>query len=839
MKKLLLIFILAMTTTFLHAQFEEYVYDFNDLSMGDLNGQDDWVTVINAAGNTDFDVNFGAGNATTPDGTLGIFYNQSAPAAGRTASRLSTPELPFDFSNGGLMEFEIQIHTAWWGNFFGYGYDADNNGYIVAGSESGTGFEEGEGGFGILICNHNAAKVAFLKPNAEQVHFDYDEMSGWNNFKFLLDLDANDGAGSISMSIKKPEGSWNPIPEVQELNLNLTPGSGDNMDPATWTKVFLHSTGGTGGYDNLIVRQPEDGYQFITFQPITDYITTNSGPHPLVAVTNYNLPVEFSVESGPATVDGDTFTLTGESGIVTIKASQPGNGTVLPAVDAFQSFEVIDPADFPADLTIRRPAAGTNVYMAELSEITLVASAYIEHNDVLDIENVEYLIGGESIDAERWFTGYNTGGWTPPDYGAYTMTVNVTSTNGVVSTKEVDFTVTSDVNDMTINTFDQVELNAGHTTDTSNFVFPTYVGSFDEIITNLNITCPSQGCEPWDRVGYMEVRGPTGEWVEIFRYITPYGVPCNHSLDVTDYSSLLQGLVEMRIHMGIWQNGLVADVDFDFQAGEPLYKYSSVNVIWRGTFPFGNFDNHQPMDTILWNYPPEAEASKLKILNSGHGWGDLNTGNAAEFYEATHHIKVDEDNSFDQHLWVQCNPNPDGCQPQNGTWYFDRAGWCPGSISYVYDYDLTDFVNNSETEIVYEFYPDYFDFCNSSNPDCVTGVTCSDCDDSFNPHFVISGNLITYSNEQIISDIEKDMGEIEGVSISPNPTSGVSTLLIPENNFVNNSIVSVLNMSGQLLEQFTVSSTTTEIDLSSYERGVYFVKIEKQNQSKILKVVRK
>ena len=110
----------------------------------------------------------------------------------------------------------------------------------------------------------------------------------------------------------------------------------------------------------------------------------------------------------------------------------------------------------------------------------------------------------------------------------------------------------------------------------------------------------------------------------------------------------------------------------------------------------------------------QLKRQSLKVINTGHGWGDLNTGNASEFYEATHKIKVNAD-EYDQHLWVDCNPNPDGCQPQNGTWYFDRAGWCPGSISYVYDYDLTAYVNLSDVEIEYEFFPGYVDLLSSQS----------------------------------------------------------------------------------------------------------------------------
>ena len=146
----------------------------------------------------------------------------------------------------------------------------------------------------------------------------------------------------------------------------------------------------------------------------------------------------------------------------------------------------------------------------------------------------------------------------------------------------VSFEVTNDISDITVQTFDLVQISTSTSTSViDDFVFPIYVGSFDQIMTYLDVTCPAGGCDPWDRVGNMEARGPNGDWVEIFRYITPYGVPCDHTLDVTDYASIFQGLVEMRFSIGTDDQGFIVDVSFDFQEGTPQYKYSWVDVIWR------------------------------------------------------------------------------------------------------------------------------------------------------------------------------------------------------------------------------------------------------------------
>lgn len=569
---------------------------------------------------------------------------------------------------------------------------------------------------------------------------------------------------------------------------------------------------------------------------IPDKLTTDP-PFNLEASATSGLPVIFEVTEGPATVNGNLLTLTGEPGFVTVKASQPGNGTWAPAPDVFNTFEVIDPLAYQPDLTIRRPADETYVYMTDLNPIIILASAYIDHPDVLAIQQVTWQIGGQGgvLTEKDWNTGYFSAEWTPPSYGNFTLTVNATGTGGSLSSQSVSFEVTDGISDMNIQAFEQVQIMAGHETDTAEFVFPTYVGSFDQITCNLNLTCPAGGCDPWDRVGYMEARGPSGEWVEIFRYITPYGVPCNHSIDATDYASILQGLVEMRFPIGTFDaNGFIIDVDFDFQEGTPQYAYSWVDVIWRGTFPFGDHANLQPVDTISWNYAPEAEASKLKIISTGHAWGSLNTGNAAEFYEATHHIKVNS-TSYDQHLWVDCNPNPDGCQPQNGTWYYNRAGWCPGSISYVYDYDLSQFVNTPDVTIIYEFYPGYEDLCHPNHPDCVTGVTCTDCNDQYNPNFIISGNLVSYSNTLNIATGIVENNRLT-LDIVPNPASESARIIVnsPDNEEIT---LCIYNSAGMQVESFDLNDKSIMIDLSGYNEGLYLVRAQCGTDESIVKMV--
>ena len=58
---------------------------------------------------------------------------------------------------------------------------------------------------------------------------------------------------------------------------------------------------------------------------------------------------------------------------------------------------------------------------------------------------------------------------------------------------------------------------------------------------------------------------------------------------------------------------------------------------------------------------------------------------------------------------------------------------------------LTSYIGGGDIDLGYVFFPDYVDLCHPNHPDCVTGVTCADCDAGFNPHLVVACNLVTFS----------------------------------------------------------------------------------------------
>lgn len=835
--KTITIFLLTLIFAFsLQAQVTEYIYDFNDLTEGNLNGQDEWTTVVNAGGTTnEMDVAYAYQGAVSYDGTKAVFYGQSGGNYGRTGSRESQENFPFDFTNGGLVEIEIDIHTGWWGTLFGFGYDANGNGYLMPAQETIINIENNEGGFGFHIGNKDLPQIlSFFMPDGSTFTFTFplEETNGWHRYKLFLDLDANDGEGSITMFVAEMEGDFVPVQEVSDINLGMTPGSGTSSDPATWSKVFLHATGGTSGFDNILISQSNTGgllYQYITFNPLPDHLTTDA-PFTVEAISNQGLDVEFSVSSGPATVDGNTVTLTGEAGIVEITASQPGNDTVAAAENISQSFEVIDPLTVIPVMEIRNAVEGETVMMTELVAMPFVVSTEIEHPELLHIQSVQFEVDGISINGMETNNGFFIATWTPPAYDTYLLSVVTTSSGGTTTSDNVLFEVVSNAPTMDFTVIEDFDFSLQGSIDTT-FILPSFAGTYSNVTAILNYGCP---CDPWDRVATVKIRGANGEWMELFKYITPYGVACDDEIDITDFVSQLQGKVDFRISFP----ESVTTITFHYEAGTPEYTYSWMDNLWQGLYPFGDYANLQPVEPYTLNFGSEIEEAHLRLLCGGFSWGETNTDNAAEFYEATHNIKINGNTEFQQHLWQTCNPNPVGCQPQNGTWYYDRHGWCPGSIPILFQYDITQWITTPDLNLMYEFYPGYVDFCHPNHPDCITGVTCSDCYATWNPEINVAGALVTYSNDVILTSIKDKIpfNELQ-ISIQPNPSNGMFTISTSGKKGFETAKVQIFTLAGINVKEFTWNGDKTNIDLTHCSKGVYVLIIITKSGIKTEKLI--
>ncbi|MBV2246504.1 MAG: T9SS type A sorting domain-containing protein [Lentimicrobium sp.] len=577
-------------------------------------------------------------------------------------------------------------------------------------------------------------------------------------------------------------------------------------------------------------------YQAISFPPIPNKLNDDP-PFQVEAVATSGLPVSFAILSGPATISGNTITLTGASGQVVVEATQPGGGQYNAAEPVIQRFWVLDPQTHVPDIDARNPLPG-NVAVPELAPIQLAAISNIEFPELFNVAWVKFKIEGQTVDAQNFQNGHFIGWWTPPSYGNYTIEILSANNFGAVANHNVSINITSSATDITKIAYKDIWLSPSVSTQTMEAELPSFLGAYNQIIATLNVHCPPGGCGEWDRVAYFEAKDKEGNWIEIIRYITPYGVACSHSIDLTDYMSILQGKTAFRASCPTLDNGFMYDLTLDYTAGTPAYPYSRIQEVWHEIFPFGDYANLQPVPDFQYEFPDNTVASRLKLLSTGHGWGDLNTSNAAEFYNATHDILVNGTKKFTQHNWKTCNPNPDACQPQSGTWYHNRAGWCPGSIAPWFDFNLNEYVAAGDITLGYKFFDGYMDYCHPNHPNCVTGVTCSDCNDGFNPVLDVACNLVSFSNSPfIIVNSEKKPFNNNVLSVFPNPSEGRFEVVVTFPEFIRDGELLVYDNTGRPVYRSAWKGETTSINLSNQAKGLYFLKAVTPGWTEVVKVV--
>ena len=815
----------------------EVTFDFNDYNTtGDpdnrpaLNGQHGWITKVHSAGNggrymyTDYMAYFWGSQpwTPTPDETIGVFSTCSGTSYGDIATH-TISEYGFDFSTGGIIEVECDMWREHWGDLFGIGYDGDGDGFVLPPIKGNhepiipdSTSTKLDGGIYMLTTNVSSdprfMSGVVLPNNKLSAHVNFEPSHQWYRWKISINLDANNGAGAVTLYMKRDvlHGEFEPVPECQGLPIGLTPGSGDKFDPAMWDRIFMLNSG-WGGFDNFTVRHFPGGLeeQFIDFEAITDQLI-NAEPITLNATASSGLPVTFEVAEGPATVEGNILTLTGEEDEVKVRAMQPGDGEQWMAAPTItRTFYVVDPENYTPEITIRRPYEGTKVYMPDFDNpVLVVLSAYIDHPDVLKFEEVKCSVDGQELtlktdhpdnpDNGYWYTT-----WTPSGEGTYNMTVSITQTGGKVTTASNTFEVSTNYDDMSLTAFSgDFVVTPSEPTGHAEYAFPTHVNAFNAINLHYDHNCVNGNCDPYDRVGYCRVKNYRGEWVELFRYVSPFGVQCDDDLDVSDFTTLLQGLVEFELHFDVWSgDGYNPNIIFDYTKGTPEYSYVDMNELWFGNYSFGDYANLCSVPTRNIEFDPCVEKAELRLVSTGHNWssgtnGNYNTGNAAEFYEATHNIKVNGAVAYTQHLWRTCSPNPAGCQPQNGTWTYNRSGWCPGSIGLVWRYDLNDYLANGGVELTYEF------------------------------AIKVSGKVVTYSNFTDIlldtpeyPDVDKDPFN---VTITPNPVK--NNMTITTDYELGHMGVHILNSHGVEVRRFSMEKQAT-IDMSDLPAGLYFVNI--------------
>ncbi len=572
---------------------------------------------------------------------------------------------------------------------------------------------------------------------------------------------------------------------------------------------------------------------------------------PLKATASSLLPVNFSLISGPARLleqdGGFLLVLDGQEEQVVLEAVQAGNDEFYPVRHRF-GVQVENPMLYGVQLYT--PVVESEIIAMPSDTLVYPLWARAEIGSVFNhITAMRIEVEGEDV-VSHWNEKNNTvrADFTPGHYGEFTVRFHASASNGSDTSFTRKITVDSVTESRTVRAFEHMLINFPDPGRTNGgvFVFPQHVGSYQRIVAKLDMQCPQidGGCDDWDRVAWVEMQTPDGQWREIIRYTTAYGVPCKHELDVTDFSSWLQGEVPMRMFIDTWgSGGYDITLDFEFVKGLPQYLYSGIVPLWNGNFPFGDPANLQPMDTLHVETPAGAAALNLKVVTTGHGWGENNTFNAAEFYEAKHTLWANQ-TSFAHSPWMKCNPNPDGCTGQRGTWKYNRAGWCPGAIAPGYNYNLAEQIGSKELEMRFIFQESYMDKCHPHNPNCKTGTTCVDCMDTYNPQYYIASYLIAYYNQMYdslpeVANEQVASREELNFSVYPNPAS--DRFFVQTYGETGRGSVQLFDMNGAVLRS-TVFDNAEQLngmafDVHELPAGFYVLRIQTLHKNGVQKII--
>jgi len=374
--------------------------------------------------------------------------------------------------------------------------------------------------------------------------------------------------------------------------------------------------------------------------------------------------------------------------------------------------------------------------------------------------------------------------------------------------------------------FDQERHNYGGygQSHTRTVYMPENLDNYSEIYVNIDLNCPTGGCDPWDQPAKLMIN-KNGENYEIARYITPYGVACGGwTWDITDFRSLLVNEVDWVSYVQVWwASGWLVSVELQLIEGSPLYPYSKVTKLWNeDNWVYGDPD-------ISYDFPekevliqPETVAAKIRMTMTGHGQG--NTLNAAEFSEFTHHIWIDGEEVFEQHLWKDdCDQN--SCSPQNGTYLYSRSGWCPGQDVQPWEWDINGYFAPGES-VNFDFVlADYTNLLNSG----YNGGSHTE------PHYRCHTYLIEYADEDFVQLNEQTIraGIIQAY---PNPTKDL--LYVSSLNNDNIQMIEVYELNGKLSSSIQLyNAAEYQLDFGGKKPGLYLVRVQTKNTNEVLKIL--
>jgi hypothetical protein len=283
------------------------------------------------------------------------------------------------------------------------------------------------------------------------------------------------------------------------------------------------------------------------------------------------------------------------------------------------------------------------------------------------------------------------------NFAVSTFRPNITFVKGVYTSSTLTWNVLDSVlNPQTSVISYSIVNNALNVIDTI-YVWPAgYTYIYDEFGTKIDsILISGQNTINVAQLTYYQKQAMK---MELINFITPYGIGLNMNgligktweFDVTDYAPVLKGARYLAMQDGAHQED--NDIKFVFYEGTPPRNVLAVSQVWpSGAWvspSYTDIYNNKYFEPRNVNLSANGAGFKVRSAISGHG-------QQGEFIPRLHTITLDNTINYTRQVWKECATNP--IYPQGGTWVYDRAGWCPGAVVDVAEFELTPNVTPGST----------------------------------------------------------------------------------------------------------------------------------------------
>ena len=241
---------------------------------------------------------------------------------------------------------------------------------------------------------------------------------------------------------------------------------------------------------------------------------------------------------------------------------------------------------------------------------------------------------------------------------------------------------------------------------------PATMAAYDTLEIDVLIECPDKdaqeisNCGAWDYLAYMWLYDEdTESWLEMGRFITTYHRESRWVVDGSHALAWLQDGGDRTVRFEwapSWNtqpSGITLQVRLSNQGKGVAPR--AATAIFSGGGISSTFNDDRPAVEV--EIPADATKVELVSIATGHG---MDSSNCAEFCEHAHNYSVGSE------TWTQDLAIPDpntGCREdvgngtvpnQAGTWWFGRAGWCPGKRVDPFVVDITEQVSPGSTATV-------------------------------------------------------------------------------------------------------------------------------------------